>query len=617
MKIRVMPVVMSSLGFAALCVVCDPSSDASSLDLQTSATQFPVQGPPPGPQPTPGGASVPGVPGQPRPPGPGGPMMPVRDPSKTPPTIGRSIIRGRVVALDTGMPLRRVQIRLTGADVRAPRGALTDAQGQYELKELPAGRYQLQAAKGGYVSLAYGQRRPLESGRPLELADGQTLDKVDFHLPRGGVITGRVVDESGEPVTDMTVTALVSRRMGGQRRLAPVNRPFSTNDLGQYRLHGLPPGEYYVAAGAFGGFSGDSMMDNSSSTGYAPTYFPGTPSLSEAQRVTVSIGEEVSADLQLAPTRVSKVTGVIVDESGRPAPMSMVSLQSRDTSLMSGMMGMSAGSVRGDGSFTISNVAPGSYYVVGMVMTPPTGSAGQRFSGYVPITVAGQDLDGVRIVATRGATIKGRIVYEGGEAPAANTSSMAPRVACQMQTATDGPMMMSGPPMGIDEQGQFELTNIYRPCLVRVFPTPPNWSLKAVMYDAQDVTDRPLSVKDSETMTDVTVVLTNRLTTVTGSVTDANNRPTKDYVVIVFPEDAEKIGPQSRFVRVGRADQEGQFKLVGLPPGEYLAAALDGLEEGGESDPEFLSQIRSSGVRLRLTEGAPQSLTLKLIAPQR
>ena len=357
------------------------------------------------------------------------------------------------------------------------------------------------------------------------------------------------------------------------------------------------------------------MMDTASSTGYAPTYFPGTPSLGEAQRVTVSIGEEVSADLQLVPTRVSKVTGVIIGEGGRPAPMAMVSLQSRDTSLAFGTMGMSAGSVRGDGTFTISNVAPGSYYAVGMVMTAATGFAGPRFTGYVPITVAGQDLDGIRIVATKGATIKGRVIYEGDQASATGTTSMAPRIMCLVPPAADGPMMMNGPPGGLDEQGQFELTNVYRPCLVRMFPTPPNWALKAVMHDAQDVTDRPLSIKDSETMTDVTVVLTNRVTTVTGSVTDANNRPTKDYVVIVFPEDAEKIGPQSRFVLTGRADQEGQFKLVGLPPGEYLAAALESIEEGGESDPEFLNQIRSSGHRLRLTEGAPQSISLKLIAP--
>jgi hypothetical protein len=608
--------VMSAIVFA-ICVVSDPSSGATGAGNQAAPpqAQIPVvvgPQPGPGPLPTPGGAPAPGTPGQPGRPGPSGPGMPLRDPSKVAPATGKSVIRGRVVALDTGTPLRRVQIRLAGAEVRTPRGTMTDAQGNYELKELPAGRYQLQASKGGFVTLSYGQRRPLDPGRPLELADAQTIEKIDFHLPRGGVITGRVVDELGEPVTDTTVSAMVFRRIGGQRRLQPVNRPFSTNDVGVYRLYGLPPGEYYVAAGAFGGFGADSMMDNSSGSGYAPTYYPGTPSVSDAQRVTVSIGEEVTADVQLVPTRVSKISGLIVDESGRPTPMAFVSLQSRDPSLAFGGMGMGAGSVRGDGTFTLSNVAPGSYYVMAMVMGP-SGGFNTRSGGYVPITVSGQDIEGIRIVATKGATIKGRIVYEGGEAPAAG--SMAPRVACQMSPTPDAPMMMSGSPAGIDEQAQFELVNVHRPCLVRVFPTPPNWTLKAVMHDGQDVTDRPLVVKDTDTMTDVTVVLTNRVTTVTGSVTDAKNQPTKDYVVLVFPEDAEKIGPQSRYVRTGRADQEGQFKLIGLPPGEYLAVALDSIEEGAESDPEFVNQIRASGVRVRLSEGVPESLRLKLITP--
>ena len=65
---------------------------------------------------------------------------------------------------------------------------MTDDEGRYELKELPAGRYSVSASKGGYVSLQFGQRRPFEQGQPLQLADGQTLEKVDFVLPKGGVI---------------------------------------------------------------------------------------------------------------------------------------------------------------------------------------------------------------------------------------------------------------------------------------------------------------------------------------------------------------------------------------------------------------------------------------------
>src|SRR5688572_580488 len=134
-------------------------------------------------------------------PGPALPGPPSRDPRMT--ATGTSTIRGRVTAADTGQPLRRVRVRLDGGsdfELQEPRSTTTDDEGRYELARLTAGRYQLSASKGGYVSVQYGQRRPFESGRPVDLQDGQVLDKVDVSLPRGGVVTGRVVDEAGEPV---------------------------------------------------------------------------------------------------------------------------------------------------------------------------------------------------------------------------------------------------------------------------------------------------------------------------------------------------------------------------------------------------------------------------------
>ncbi len=120
--------------------------------------------------------------------------------------------------------------------------------GRWEIKDLPAGRYNLTASKGGYVQLNYGQRRPFERGRPLELADGQTLDNVNFNLPRGSVIAGRIVDEFGEPIADAMVSALHYRTFSGRRRLVPVGRFGSTDDMGHFRLYGLAPGDYYVSA---------------------------------------------------------------------------------------------------------------------------------------------------------------------------------------------------------------------------------------------------------------------------------------------------------------------------------------------------------------------------------
>jgi len=163
---------------------------------------------------------------------------------------GTAILRGSIVAADNGAPIRRAQIRVSAPDARESRVAITDAQGRFEIKELPAGRYTMTASKGGFVALQYGQRRPSESGTPIELGDGQTIDKLSIALPRGSVLGGRITDEFGEPVANASVTALRYVYAAGTRRMAPAgqNARDTTDDQGHFRLFGLPPGEYYVSA---------------------------------------------------------------------------------------------------------------------------------------------------------------------------------------------------------------------------------------------------------------------------------------------------------------------------------------------------------------------------------
>jgi protocatechuate 3,4-dioxygenase beta subunit len=176
---------------------------------------------------------------------PGLPQAPARDAT---PKTGTARIRGRVLAADTGQPLRKAQVRAISPDLRENRLATTDRDGLYEFTELPAGRYQLTASKGSFVQLQYGQTRPFEAGKPLEIGEGQTIERVDFGLPRGSLITGRVMDEFGEPATDVQVAALRYQFVQGRRQLVPAGRTVTTNDLGEYRVFGLPPGQYYVSA---------------------------------------------------------------------------------------------------------------------------------------------------------------------------------------------------------------------------------------------------------------------------------------------------------------------------------------------------------------------------------
>jgi hypothetical protein len=240
--------------------------------------------------------------------------QPPRDTSSKP---GTAIIKGRVVASDTGQPLRKVMIRASSPEVREGHVTTTDNEGRYELKEMPAGRYTLNASKGSYVSLAYGQVRPFEPGKPLEIADGQTVEKVDFSLPRGGVITGRVVDEFGEAVADANVAPMRFVNQGGRRRLQPSGRMSMTNDIGEYRIFGLPPGQYYISATMRGGAMGAMMNAQSDDrSGYAPTYFPGTGNSAEAQKLTLGLAQTLSdINVTLVPTRIATVSGVALQGS--------------------------------------------------------------------------------------------------------------------------------------------------------------------------------------------------------------------------------------------------------------------------------------------------------------
>src|SRR5207237_4887285 len=97
---------------------------------------------------------------------------------------------------------------------------LTDDAGLFQLVELPAGRYTLSVSKSGFVSLAYGQRRPLQAGTPLQLAEGQEIKDIDFRLPRGRVIAGHVYDETGDPMPGVLVRVLRYQYQQGDKRLA-------------------------------------------------------------------------------------------------------------------------------------------------------------------------------------------------------------------------------------------------------------------------------------------------------------------------------------------------------------------------------------------------------------
>lgn len=169
-----------------------------------------------------------------------------RDATQTPVT-GTAMIIGQVITGDTGTPVRRARVNLSGAELRGQRSTMTDDEGRFVFTQIPAGRYSMTSSKAGFVSIAYGAKTAGRAGTPIQLEDGQKLESKPISMPKGGVVTGVVMDEYGEPSPGTQVRALRMVMQTGEKRLQSAGTS-TTDDRGMYRIYGLQPGEYVVTA---------------------------------------------------------------------------------------------------------------------------------------------------------------------------------------------------------------------------------------------------------------------------------------------------------------------------------------------------------------------------------
>ena len=552
---------------------------------------------------------------------------------------GTGMLRGRVVAADTGSIVRRAQVRISSPDIGS-KTAFTDAQGRYEFQKLPAGRFNVSVSKSGFVTMQYGQTRPFEPGRPIDLVDAQVMEKADVALPRGSAVSGRILDEFGEPVADATVAGMRMQYSSGKRRLVSAGRSSTTNDLGQFRLFGLPPGEYYVSVTVrsfdsfmmdmFAGAGGPTGSNNNS--GYAATYYPGTPNPAEAQRISLAVGQELaSIDIQMQPLRLAKITGNAVSSDGKPMSDAMVMLMPAMKEVLQFMPGGMSRTDK-DGNFTLSGVAPGEYVIqvqsLAAIMSAATQAmalinAGESASSAPPaqpmerefamaaVTVAGEDIVGMTVTGARGARARGRLVFEGGAKPENLKTLRLFAAPTEPETMGAGPASFGM--ATVKDTGAFEIDGLVGRRAFGFFDPPKGWFLKRISHENNDVTDKGYDFKPGEEVEGFEIVLTTRSQIVSGSVTNDRLEPVKEYTVVVFPEDPQKwTTTNSRTRGSARPDQQGQFKLTSLPPGAYLAIAVDYVAEGEWMDPEWLARAARKATKFTLDEGAARTLDLKI-----
>jgi protocatechuate 3,4-dioxygenase beta subunit len=530
-------------------------------------------------------------------------------------TTGTAVISGRITDADTGMPVRRASIQLGQRNARGePRAATTDDQGRFEIRELPAGDYFVNVRKAGYASLAFGQRRWSETPRPLTLRNGEVFDKCDVALQRGGVITGRVVDEVGEPVLEANVRVFRQAWFRGRRRMT-MSGGGATNDLGVFRVFGLQPGEYFVQAMQRGGARWFARDDTP--VDYAPTYYPGTPDVSAARPLIVAASQESIADISLLPVRVTSMAGLVLGSSGKPLGGGRVTaVMQTDGSVAFVFDQPRSAMVKPDGSFLLTGLTPGTYKISATATDDFGGGSGDREFAHQTITVGSENLQGVTLVLARGGVARGRVTFQG--VPPQDVTGL--RVwARSTEEGEAGFTAGGGPPSPIAADGSFEVKGLVGKGLVGLGGGQgalQGWSVRAVMYGGRDVQDTGIEFAPGRTTSGIEIVMSQDFPSIAGTVSDDRGQPVKDYSVIVFAEDREKwFLPSMRWLKSARGDQDGLFKVENLAGGRFLVIALESVDTNTMGDPDELDKLRAYATEVTLGDNEKKTLQLRLVKP--
>jgi hypothetical protein len=228
------------------------------------------------------------------------------------------------------------------------------------------------------------------------------------------------------------------------------------------------------------------------------------------------------------------------------------------------------------------------------------------------LTVGDQNLTGVQLTASPRPTATGRLVVD----PAAGQALASATLAVVASFAQ--PVAMMGPiaPGRVSDDGTFTMKAL--PGRLNMFVTglPPGYGVRAVRAAGLDVTDTGVEFRPGADVKDIEIEVTNQLTTVTGLVTTAQSVAATDYTAIVYSQEPERWKPGSRYVKIARADQDGRFKVTGLPPGDYYAIALDRIDTATWNDPDTLQALRQDATSFSLMEGETKTLDLRLRTPR-
>jgi hypothetical protein len=524
----------------------------------------------------------------------------------------KATIKGRVTRPDGG-PVRGAQVNATlVGDRPAIAPSTTDAEGNFEIivgigaperGASPPG-FRVTAFKPGYLPGDFGQRNTTSRGDPIPIVAGEVHEHIDITLQPLCVLSGRILDDAGEPVEGALVRPVQLRYVNGRRQLVEVGTPRRTDDLGRYRLFGLRPGQYGISASVGQIVVAQPSVDL---PGFGTTYYPGTSDMQAIQFVRVNGSQEISAlDFSLLQMRSARVAGQAFDADGDPISGGIALMPSQRSGANTDMQ--LGARIDPKGGFEFRNVPPGDYVL--QVVHGRSGPWNEGEFAYRYITVVDKDITDLELQTVAGSELGGRIVAEGGELTKIETVEIS-----AIPVDIDRAPRLGGPPgrANVAPDGQFMLAGITGPRRLQVVRAPSGWMLKAILAGGVDVTDQVMSFgRDDESRDDIEVVLTNRITQVVGSVSDLRGLVPSDLAVLAFATDPAQWYVGTRFRKRITLPSDGRFSIDGLPPGDYFVVAAEPPRDPGEwLNPDTLEKLSRGAARVHLSDGQHVSVTVK------
>jgi uncharacterized GH25 family protein len=436
--------------------------------------------------------------------------------------------------------------------------ATTDQDGNYRVSDVPTGSYEVAPVAPSFVISDVNNSR----GQTVVITEAENVEGIDFELVRGGVITGKVTDADGRPVVEERVNLLPVEQRNQRGPVYAVSSGFQTDDRGIFRMFGIRPGHYKVSIG-----EGEGNFYRGSGRGrpaYRTTFYPDATDPAKATVVEIEEGTEATRiDITLGETvQGFSVNGRVVDESGKPVANVSIGL---DRIVVDGNNSSSYGGGTGartdsQGEFRIEKLPSGKYSV--SIYLPPESDLR---ADPVTFDVLDQDVTGILIKSSRGASLSGVVVLEGSRDNSVLAALAQSYVSAYVR---EGQNITSGRAGRMKPDGSFRVGGLRAGTANFALDAMRNVKGLTISRIERDGVVQPngIQIQDAEHVTGIRIIVAYSNGSIRGVVKLENGTwPSSGRFIIQLT----KPGDPLKNVRPVEADSRGHFLIEGLAAGNY------------------------------------------------